>query len=114
MKSFKTLFTVGCFVLAFIGAMIIQNSNVSRTVDFRGNVMDVIVSDSGVITLHAEALEGGDRIFRIDESSRLENLDGEKISVGDLKVGTLIDLNYKKPLFKDEDVYTVKELVAYD
>ena len=47
-------------------------------------------------------------VFRIDDKSKLENCCGEEITFEDLTKGTMVDINYRKYLFKEEDVHTVK------
>lgn len=111
--KFKSVF-IACCILFLIGiGFLIQNSNLSRTVDFSGEITGVAESDDGVITLFAVS-NGGQFVFRIDDRSKLENSCEEEISPEELKKGSLIQVNYRKYLFKDEDVHTVKELVVYD
>ena len=113
MKQFKSIFAFGVIVLILIGVMIIQYSAPTRMVDFRGEILSVAVSKDGVVTLHAANDATGDFIFRIDDKSRLENCCGEKISAEDLTEGSLVDINYRKRIFKKDDVYTVKSLKIY-
>ena len=113
MKQFKIIFTVGIFVLAFVGAMIIQNALPPRTVDFRGEVHKVVISEGGTVTLMAISAHGGEFLFRIDEKSVLRNDSGESITVDDLKEGALIDINYREYLFRQEDTHTVQTLKVY-
>ena len=113
MKLFKNLFFFGVAVLLLIGAMIIQYATPSRTVDFRGEILGLAVSEGGTVTVFAANDDTGEFIFRIDEKSRLENCCGEEITVDDLSEGDLVDINFRKLLFKDEDVHTVKEIKVY-
>ena len=112
MKEFKNIFTAGALVLLLITAMIIQAANPQKTVDFKGEIQKLVFSDSGKITVCAFSEEAGERLFLIDKMSRLEDFDGKKIAVDDLTEGTTVLVTYRKPLFKDEDVYTVKRLKA--
>ena len=112
MKQFKNLFTAGCCVLIMIVAMILQNANLSRTVDFSGEIHRINISESGTVTVCAFSDTVGFQLFKVDGNSRLENLDGEKIEIEDLTKGTKVLVTYKKTLFKDEDVYTAKKLKA--
>ena len=114
MKQFKSIFIFGVIVLLLVGVMIIQYATPSRMVDFRGEILSVSVSDTGVVTLKATTKEGGDYIFRMDDQSKLENCCGEEITLEDLTKGTMIDINYRKYLFKEEDVHTVKSLKLYE
>ena len=113
MKSFKNWFTAGALALMLIAAMIIQSAKPSRTVDFRGTVLNVITSESGITTVHAEAVTGGFYLFRIDDDTKLENSNGEKITREEIAEGSLVDVYYRKQLFKEEKVYTAKKLVLY-
>lgn len=120
MKQFKSIFIFGVIVLLLVGVMIIQYATPSRMVDFRGEILSVSVSDTGVVTLKATTKEGGNFIFRIDDKSKLENCCGEKISINDLLKleesikGKTVDINYRKYLFKKEDVRKVKTLKVYN
>ena len=113
MKEFKNLFLVGIFVIIFIAGMIIHAANPTHTVDFNGEIESVIISESGIITVFAFSQAQGLGVFRIDEKSRLEDLDGEKIDISSLTEGTKVLVTYRKHLFTEEDVYTVKKLVAF-
>ena len=114
MKQFKNIFIFGVIVLLFVGVMIIQYAIPSRTVDFRGEILNIAVSEDGIITLSAASDIAGNFIFRIDDKSKLENCCGEKITFEDLTKGTMVDINYRKYLFKEEDVHTVKSLKLYE
>ena len=113
MKEFKNLFLVGIFVILFIVGMIIHAANPTRTVDFNGEIESVMISESDVVTIFAFSDVQGVGVFRIDEKSRLEDLDGEKIDISSLTEGTKVLVTYRKHLFTEEDVYTVKKLVAF-
>ena len=41
MKSFKTLFILGCLAVTFIIGMIVGNAIVSDTVDFNGKIVSI-------------------------------------------------------------------------
>ena len=73
MKQFRNIFIFGVIVLWVVGVMIIQYATPSRTVDFRGEVRSVVVSEEGIVTLFAVSEFGGDFAFRIDDKSRLDN-----------------------------------------
>ncbi len=111
--KFKGLFIFCCVVLIAVAGMIVQNSDISRTVDFRGEIRGVAVSEDGIVTLFATS-DGGEFLFRIDDRSSLENCCGEKITADDLTEGSVVQVNYRRYLFKDEDVHTVKELVIFE
>lgn len=113
MKQVKSIFIFGAIVLLLVGVMIVQYATPSRTVDFRGEILSVAVSDDGAVTLLATNEFSGAFIFRIDEKSRLENCCGEEITVDDLSKGSLIDINYRKRLFGEDDVHTIKSLKIY-
>ena len=49
-------------------------------------------------------------LFRIDGESRLCDIDGNEIGAEDLKEGELVDINFRKRLFDDEEIHTVKSL----
>jgi hypothetical protein len=114
MKQFKNIFIFGVIVLLIVGVMIIQYAKPSRTVDFRGEVLSIAVSEDGIVTFSAVSDISGDFLFRIDNESKLENCCGEEISIEDLTKGSMVDINYRKYLFRDEEVHTVKELVLYE
>ncbi len=114
MKQFKNIFIFGVIVLLFVGVMIIQYAIPSRTVDFRGEILNIVLSADGIITLSAASDIAGNFIFRIDDKSKLENCCGEEITFEDLAKGTMVDINYRKYLFKEEDVHTVKSLKLYE
>ncbi len=114
MKQFKNIFIFGVIVLLFVGVMIIQYAIPSRTVDFRGEILSVVASEDGIVTLYAANDYAGEFLFRIDDKSKLENCCGEEITIEDLTQGTMIDINCRKYLFKEEDVRTVKSLKIYD
>ena len=114
MKEIKNIFIFGVIILLLIGVMIIQYATPSRTVDFRGEIRSVIVSEDGVVTLYAVSQFAGDFIFKIDAKSKLENCCGEEIGIEDLSKGAMVDINYRKYLFKEEDVHTVKYLKLYE
>ena len=113
MKQFKNIFIFGIAVLLIVGAMIIQYARPTRTVDFRGEIHKVIISETGDVTLMAISIQGGDFLFKIDDGSKLKNDSGEKIEVEDLIEGALIDINYKKPIFREEKVHVVKNLTLF-
>lgn len=113
MKSFKNWFYLGIFALALTVGFMIHAANPSRTVDFRGTVLNVVTSESGITTVHAEAVTGGFYLFRIDGDTKLENSDGEKITREEITEGALVDVDYRKYFFKEEKVYTAKKLVLY-
>ena len=113
MKQFKNIFIFGVIVLLLVGVAIIQYATPSRMVDFRGEILSIAVSDDGIVTLSAASNVGGHFVFRIDDESKLENCCGEEISIEDLTKGAMVDINYRKYLFKDEDVHTVKRLKIY-
>ena len=75
--------------------------------------MSIYVSEDGIVTLSAASNVGGHFVFRIDDESKLENCCGEEITLEDLTKGSMVDINYRKYLFKDEDVHTVKRLKIY-
>ena len=114
MKQFKNIFIFGVIVLLLVGVMIIQYATPSRTVDFRGEILSIVVSEDGIVTLSAASDIAGDFLFRIDDESKLENCCGEEISIENLTKGTMVDINYRKYLFKEEDVHTVKSLKIYN
>ena len=72
MKQFKNIFVFGVVVLLFVGVMIIQYAIPSRTVDFRGEILNIAVSEDGIITLSTVSNTGGSFIFKIDDKSKLE------------------------------------------
>ena len=111
---FKNIFIFGVIILLLVGVAIIQYATPSRTVDFRGEILRVAVSDDGIVTLSAASDIEGPFLFRIDDKSKLENCCGEEITVDDLTKGTMVDINYRKYLFKDEEVHTVKSLKVYE
>ena len=114
MKSVKYLFSLGAIVIIILVAMIIQYSSPSKTVDFRGTIHDVVTSADGETTIHAVSVAGGEFLFKINDASKLENCCGDEIEIRDLSQGALIDVNYRKFLFKDEKVQTVKTLTLYE
>ena len=114
MKQFKNIFIFGVVVLLLIGVAIIQYATPSRMVDFRDEILGIAVSDDGIVTLSAASDIEGPFLFRIDDKSKLENCCGEEISIEDLTKGATVDINYRKYLFKDEDVHTVKSLKIYN
>ena len=114
MKQFKNIFIFSVVVLLLVGVMIIQYATPSRMVDFRGAILSVAVSEEGIVTLLAASDITGDFVFRIDDESKLENCCGEEITLEDLTKGTMVDINYRKYLFKEDEVYTVKSLKIYD
>ena len=114
MMQFKNLFGLGVLALTLIAAMTIQYATPSRTVDFRGEILNIVVSEEDVVTISAASDFAGPFVFRIDDKSKLENCCGEKITVEDLSKGDLIDISYRKFLFKEEEVHTVKSLKLYD
>ena len=105
---------IGVIVLLLVGVMIIQYATPSRTVDFRGEILRVVVSRDGIVTISAASDFAGPFVFRIDDKSKLENCCGEEITVEDLTEGATVDINYRKYLFREEDVYTVKSLKIYE
>ena len=113
MKQFKNIFIFGVIVLFLVGVMIIQYATPSRTVDFRGEILSIAVSEEGIITISAASDISGHFIFRIDDKSKLEDYCGEKITLEDLTEGAMVDINYCKYIFKQEDIYTVKSLRLY-
>ena len=113
MKQFKNIFIFGVIVLLLVGVMIIQYATPSRTVDFRGEILNIVVSEEGVVTIFATSDITGEFVFRIDDASKLENCCGEEITLENLTKGTIVDINYRKYLFKEEDVHTVKSLKIY-
>ena len=114
MKQFKNIFVFGVIILLLVGVMIIQYATPSRMVDFRGEILSIVVSEDGIVTLSAVSDIAGDFLFRIDNESKLENCCGEEISIEDLTKGSMVDINYRKYLFKEEDVHTVKSLKLYE
>ena len=114
MKQFKNIFIFGVIVLLLVGVMIIQYATPSRMVDFRGEILSIAVSEGGIVTLSAASDIAGQFVFRIDGDSKLENCCGEEIDLEDLTKGAMVDINYRKYLFKDEEVHTVKSLKIYD
>ncbi len=114
MKQFKNIFIFGVIILLLVGVMIIQYATPSRMVDFRGEILSIVVSEDGIVTLSAVSDISGDFLFRIDNESKLENCCGEEISIEDLTKGSMVDINYRKYLFKEEDVHTVKSLKLYE
>ncbi len=114
MKQFKNIFIFGVIVLLLVGVMIIQYATPSRMVDFRGEILNVAVSKDGIITIYAANDYAGDFLFRIDDKSKLENCCGEEIGIDDLSKGNMVDINYRKYLFKEETIHTVKTLKIHD
>ena len=110
MKQFKNIFIFGIIVLFLVGVMIIREAAPSRTVDFRGEVLTVARSEDGVLTLSATDVFGGDFLFRLDDDTELYDCCGEKITADDLYKGASVDINYRKYLFREEEVHTVKTL----
>ena len=113
MKQFKNIFIFGVIVLLLVGVMIIQYAMPSRTVDFRGEILGVVVSENGIVTLYAASEEMGEFVFRIDDKSKLESCCGEEIAIEDLRKGAMVDINYRKYLL-EEEFHTVKTLKMYD
>ena len=114
MKQFKNIFIFGVVVLLLVCVAIIQYATPSRMVDFRGEILKIAVSDDGIVTLSAASDIEGPFLFRIDDKSKLENCWGEEVGLEDLTKGTMVDINYRKYLFKEEDVHTVKYLKLYE
>ena len=114
MKNFKELFLIGVIALSLIAVMIIQYATPSRTVDFRGKILGIAVSEDGTMTLHAADDVSGDFIFRINDNTKLENCCGERITVEDLSEGATVDINYRKYLFMGEKVHTAKSVKVYE
>ena len=100
MKQFKNIFIFGIIVLFLVGVMIIREAAPSRTVDFRGEVLTVARSEDGVLTLSATD--------RLDDDTELYDCCGEEITADDLYKGASVDINYRKYLFREEEVHTVK------
>ena len=113
MKQIKSIFVFGVIALLLVGVAIIRYATPSRMVDFRGEILSIAVSKDGIVTLSAASDFAGPFVFRIDDKSKLENCCGEEITIEDLTEGTMVDINYRKYLFKDEDVHTVKSLKIY-
>lgn len=114
MKQVKWMFLFGIIVLALVGTMVIQQATPSRTVDFRGEIHKVVISEEGAVTVSAISVAGGEQLFRIDESSVIENCCGEKITADELMIGASVDINYRKELFKEEKVQAVMYLKMYE
>ena len=114
MKQFKNIFIFGVIILLLVVVMIIQYATPSRTVDFRGEILSIAVSDDGIVTLSAASDIQGPFLFRIDDKSKLENCCGEEITLENLTKGTMVDINYRKYLFREDDFYMVKSLKTYD
>ena len=93
--------------------MIIGASLHSKTVDFNGEIHNIILSENGDITIWAFSEISGERLLIIDERSVIEDLDGKKIEPESLKQGAKILVTYRKPLFKESDAYTAKKLVVF-
>ena len=53
MKQVKSIFIFGAIVLLLVGVMIVQYATPSRTVDFRGEILSIAVSEDGIVTLSA-------------------------------------------------------------
>ena len=53
MKQFKNIFIFGVIILLLVGVMIIQSATPSRMVDFRGEILSIVVSEDGIVTLSA-------------------------------------------------------------
>ena len=73
MKQFKNIFIFGVVVLLLVGVAIIQYATPSRMVDFRDEILKIAVSDDGIVTLSAASDIEGPFLFRIDDTSKLEN-----------------------------------------
>ena len=114
MKQIKTIFIAGAIILLLIGVMIIQYATPSRTVDFRGEIRGIAVADDGTVTLYATNSDTGDFLFTIDDRSKLTNCCGKDITIDNLSKGNMVDINYRKYLFKKEDVHTVKSLKMFE
>ena len=114
MNQFKNVFILGVIVLLLVGGMIIHYATPSRTVDFRGEILSVVVSEDGKVTLFAASDIAGEYVFRIDDKSKLENCCGEEIAIEDLSEGAMVDINYHKYFFREEEYHTVKTLKIYN
>lgn len=110
MKSYKVLFTIGCVVIALIVGMIIGIMLPEKTVDFNGRVTGITEKEDGTYMLKAESIAGGEFSFIIDSKSDLENYCDEDITVDDISVGGIVLINYRKSLFKKDEIKTVKDL----
>ena len=110
MKSYKVLFTLGCVVIALIVGMIIGTALPEKTVDFNGRVIEMTEKEDGTYLLKAESIAGGEFSFIIDSKSDLENYCDEDIAVDDISVGGIVLINYRKSLFKKDEIKTVKDL----
>ncbi len=110
MKSYKVLFTLGCVVIALIVGMIIGTALPEKTVDFNGRVIEMTEKEDGTYLLKAESIAGGEFSFIIDSKSDLENYCDEDITVDDISVGGIVLINYRKSLFKKDEIKTVKDL----
>ena len=113
MREFKAIFSFGVIVLFLVGVMIVHYMTPSRTVDFRGEILSIATSESGTVTVLATTAYGGDYLFKIDSASKLINTCGDRIASDSLAPGDMIDISYRKLLFKDEKPYTVKTLKVY-
>lgn len=113
MKDFKGMFCFCLAVLLLVGAMTVYYAIPSRTVDFRGTIHDIALANDGTATICATSIAGGSSLFRVDKASKLRNLEGETISVSDLKEGALIDVTYRKVLFQKKEVPIVKLLTQF-
>ena len=113
MKSFKTLFILGCLAVTFIIGMIVGNAIVSDTVDFNGKIVSISESDDGTYTLKAESVFGGEFEFVIDGRSKLENSDGKRIYIEEIDVGDNVLIDLRNPLFSESDVKRVNGLMNF-
>ena len=113
MKSYKVLFTLGCVVIALIVGMIIGTALPEKTVDFNGIVIEMTEKEDGTYLLKAESIAGGEFSFIIDCRSSFENCCDEEITVDDISVGGIVLINYRKSLFKKDEIKTVKDLTYF-
>ena len=113
MKSYKVLFTLGCVVIALFAGMIIGTALPEKTVDFNGRVIEMTEKEDGTYLLKAESIAGGEFSFIIDSRSSLENCCDGKITVDDISVGGIVLINYRKSLFKKDEIKTVKNLTYF-
>ena len=85
------------FGIALVGLIIIVPQSSTNTVDFRGTVVKINNVNERSAYIEAIMVFGTEpRTIRVDSNISIRNLiNGERMSVDDIKVGDMIDLNVR-------------------
>ncbi len=114
MKKAISFLGWGLFAIALVGVIYFAWPK-SVTIDFRGGVNEIVFSEEDNCAYIKASMVFADTTttIKVNKNISIKDMDGNKMSVEDIKIGDMIDLDYKGKLENPTDIITAKWIRVY-